>query len=111
VATTGDELRRVVETLRSWGPSLDEFSTIESIELAVVDGVEGLVLRWQQGTLDQGLRLFGLIATGDEVVRLASTNSGELRLSDLHLMLVEPQHADAEPPTRTWFRSVDGFIA
>jgi hypothetical protein len=111
VAATGDGLRRVVDTLRSWGPGLDAHSTIESIELALVDGADGLVLLWSQGTSDQGLRRFGLIATADEVERLASTNAGELRLSDLHLMLVEPHGTEAGEQTRTWFRSIDGFIA
>lgn len=104
-------LNSVVEALRAAGPELDPYSTIESIDVAVVDGVEGLVLLWSQHTTDQGQRRFGLIATAGEIERLAATNGGHFRLSDLHLMLVEPHGTIADAATRTWFRSVDGFIA
>ena len=93
------------------GSQLDAYTTIESIELAVVDGVQGLALLWSQRTVEQGLRRFGLIATAEEVERLAATNAGELLLSDLHLMLIEPHGTTASAGTRTWFRSVEPFLA
>ena len=97
--------------LRAWGPELDAYSKIESVEVALVDGLYGLVLLWSQDTLDQGVRRFGLVATAEEIERLAATNGGELLLSDLHLMLVEPHSTEADEQTRTWFRSVEGFVA
>lgn len=104
-------LNSIVEALRAAGPELDPCSTIESIEVAVVDDGEGLVLQWSQVTADQGLRQFGLVATTEEIERLASTNAGLFRLSDLHLMLVEPHGTSADAGTRTWFRSVSRFSA
>ncbi|MCW3101448.1 MAG: hypothetical protein JWL77_7066 [Chthonomonadaceae bacterium] len=101
----------LVDTLRSAGPELDAHSKIESIEVALVDGACGIVVLWSQDTLDQGVRRFGLVATAEEFKRLALTNDGEFLLSDLHLMLVEPHGTRADEQTRTWFRSVDGFIA
>jgi hypothetical protein len=105
------DFQLVVDTLRAWSPRPEELCRVEAVEEALVDGARGLVLLWTQTTTDQGLRAFGLIATADEMVRLAATNGGEFPLSDLHLMLVEPHGTTADERSRTWFRSVDGFIA
>jgi hypothetical protein len=111
VTEAPDNFQLVVETLRAWTPEPDEFCWIEAVEEAVVDGQSGLIVLWSQSTSDQGVRAFGLIATADEIVRVALTNDGEFQLSDLHLMLVEPHGTAADNRTRTWFRSADGFIA
>ena len=97
--------------MRAWSPRPEDVCRVEAVEEVVVDGARGLVLLWTQITIDQGVRGFGLIAKADEIVRLAATNAGEFHLSDLHLMLVEPQGTRADEGSRTWFRSVDGFIA
>lgn len=101
----------VLETLRAWSPAPEERCQIEAVEDAIVDGAKGLVLLWSQFTVDQRVRAFGLVATDEEVMRLAATNAGHFLLSDLHLMLVEPHGAAGDESTRTWFRPVDGFIA
>jgi hypothetical protein len=104
-------LTRIVDVLLAAAPMLGAQTALESVEPALVDGTEGLALLWEQRTVDQGLRRFGLLATVEEIERLAATNSGDLLLSDLHLMLVEPHATEADEASRTWFRSVDGFIA
>ena len=75
----------------------------------MVDGVDGLIILWAQSTRNQGLRRFGLIATGPEIEQLAGSNGGHFRLSDLHLMLIVPLGTQVDPKTRTWFRSVKDF--
>jgi len=100
-------LDSVVEALRMWEPDANDYAMVEWVEPALVDGVDGLTLLWAQGSTEDGYRQFGLVATAAEIDRLALSNGGHFRLSDLHLMLVEPHAAGRQP--RTWFRSAAGF--
>jgi hypothetical protein len=100
-------LETVVEALRMWEPDPTDFAMVESVEPALVDGVDGLTVLWAQGSPEDGYRHFGLVATAADIARLALSNGGHFRLSNLHLMLVEPHAAGQQP--RTWFRSTADF--
>lgn len=100
-------LATVAEALQTWQPDVNDYATVESVEPALVDGVDGLTILWAQRSAERGFRRFGLVATAAEIERLATSNGGHFRLSDLHLMLIEP-HAGGEQ-ARTWFRSVAEF--
>ena len=97
----------VVEALRTWEPGPHDRAIVESVEAALVDGVNGLTVLWAQGSPVGGYRHFGLVTTAADIERLALSNGGHFRLSDLHLMLVEPHAAGQQP--RTWFRSTADF--
>jgi hypothetical protein len=100
-------LDSVIEALRTWEPDATDNAVVESVEAALVDGVDGLTVLWAQGSPEDGYRHFGLVATAADIERLARSNGGIFRLSDLHLMLVEPHAAGQQP--RTWFRSTADF--
>lgn len=100
-------LNSIVEALRTWEPGPHDHAVVESVELALVDGVDGLTVLWAQGSPEEGYRHFGLVATAADLERLALSNGGHFQLSDLHLMLVEPHAAGRQP--RTWFRSAGEF--
>lgn len=101
-------VEQVVARIRTWERPLDQFSTVESAELSVVDGTEGLVILWVHTTTDEGVRHFGLLATAAE---LATFHEGDVDtlLADLRLMVMEPHHTGADEGTRTWFRSFSHF--
>ena len=101
---------RFLVGIRGFGTSPDAFTVIESVERAVVDGGDGLVMLWTQRTLDQGVRRFGLIARGDELADFENRGGIQRVLADLHLMAVEPHGTMADETTRTWFTSVSDFI-
>ena len=90
-----------------WEPGPNDYAMVESVEPALVDGVDGLTVLWAQGSPEDGYRHFGLVATAAEIERLALSNGGHFHLSDLYLMLVEPHAAGQQP--RTWFRSTTAF--
>jgi hypothetical protein len=101
-------VEQIVARIGAWPNPVDVFSEIEVVESAVVDGVEGLVLLWTQTTTDQGVRQFGLIVDGEEI---AGYGTGVERIAgELRVMVTEPQHTQAGEHTRTWFRSMEGFI-
>lgn len=105
-----DELvDRVARALDELGPSLRGGACLEGYERVLVGDAPGLLVRWSQATEDQGLRRFGVIATGDEFMRLLDDDPAVVRLTDLHLMLEEPHGTSADAETRTWFRSVEPF--
>ena len=106
-ASTLTTLHSVIEVLRMWEPGPNDYAMVESVEPALVDGVDGLTVLWAQGSPEDGYRHFGLVATAAEIERLALSNGGHFQLSDLHLMLVEPHAAGQQP--RTWFRSTTAF--
>jgi hypothetical protein len=99
---------QLVERIRDWSQDVDEYSKIDSVECAVVDRSVGLVLLWTQHTVDQGTRSFGVLISEEEIARYG-TDIDRI-LADLRLMIMEPHGTQADENTRTWFRSLDGFI-
>ena len=100
-------LDSVVQALRMWEPDPSDYAMVESVEPTLVDGVDGLTVLWAQGSPEDGYRHFGLVAAAADIQRLGLSNGGHFRLSNLHLMLVEPHAARQHP--RTWFLSTSDF--
>jgi hypothetical protein len=102
----------VVTSLRAWDPAPDQFAILDAVEAAVVDSQPGLVVTWTQATFDQGVRKFGLIVTGRELLEPDEWSRSDEDpalgnvLAAIRLLVIEPHGTSAGRGARTWFRTL-----
>ena len=105
-----EELARaaVVALLRLASQFSDDCK-LEGAEVVWLQGRPGVAMTWEQTTLDQGFRRFGLLMTVEEM--LSSLHGSGLpsdfegMMFDLTLAVEEPHVTNSAGDARTWFRN------
>jgi hypothetical protein len=102
-----ETVKRLLETPERF----NDYAYLEAAEVVLVDEQPGLLMRWTQSTMDQGVRSFGLLMTVEEIVaavphdRSRPATPSDL-VADLGLLVVEPHGTTAGRRQRTWLRSL-----